>query len=131
MAALSTAERATRAAQGGNRVNNKWKRYLAIGIVSAALLLGLAASVAAGRYGGPAAAVPDAPVGGGQYGLSGPNERDPEGSAGSIPASGPATYRVSGPNETDPEGTFAGGAAPATQPTYRVGPPNESDPAGP
>jgi hypothetical protein len=157
MAARGKVERATRMGRGGDTVKHGAKRYLAIGLLGVALVLGLAAGVAAARGGGPAASVPDAATGGAPYGLSPPNETDTDGGAGIGLATGGGGYRVSPPNEsdtgdgagalrageargvyhlsppneTDPGSTGAAGAAPEPSAPYRVSPPNEQDPAGP
>ncbi len=118
-------------------MNHTAKRNLMVGILGAALLSGLAASSAAGQddavalapgetaVAAAAPAIPDLP-----YRLSGPNELDPAGTLGNIPASG-GRYLLSAPNERNPSGDSASGAVRANQPGYRVSPPNEEDPAGP
>ena len=113
MAQVSKAERVARMMRGGNTMNHAWQRYLAVGVLGAALLLGLAAGLVARRATTPAAAVPAA------QGVAVPV--DPPG------ASDPA-YRLSAPNEQDPQDSSSGGAVPANRPAYRLSPPNESDP---
>src|SRR5215211_1980556 len=96
MALHGAVARATRTGQGGDTVKHGAKRYLAVGFLGVALLLGLAAGVAAARGGSPAAAVPDAAAvgvpgdaatGGVPYRLSPPNEGDTGDGAGALRAS--------------------------------------------
>jgi hypothetical protein len=138
MAPHKRTEQTARAGAGGGTANRAEKRVLLVGSVGLALLVGMVVGLVAGR-GGPAAPVSErtasAALAGaatsGPYLLSPPNEHDPDGDAGDVPALrslvGPASagpYLLSPPNERDPG--ELGHAA--DRPTYRLSPPNETDP---